>query len=97
MRKIFLILIIFSVFLVVWSCQKVAQEADEMGKLERVKLSAVDAVPLEFGKLINVTSLSEYPRIMQMWFEDSAGTIRVVRVSMQLNKIYEEALIIPRQ
>jgi hypothetical protein len=67
-----------------------------MGKLERVKLSSIDAIPAEFGKLIDITSLSEYPRIMQLWFEDSTGTIRVVRVSMQLNKIYEEALIIPR-
>lgn len=96
MKKIFLILIMILFFFMAWSCQRVAQESEDMGKLERINLTDVSAIPSEFGKLMSVTSVAEYPRIMQMWFEDSIGTVRVVRVSMQRNKIYEEVLILPR-
>ena len=96
MKKIFLIFIMILFFFMTWSCQRVAQESEEVGKLKRVNLTDVSGIPSEFGKLISVTSVAEYPRIMQMWFEDSIGTVRVVRVSMQRNKIYEEVLIIPR-
>ena len=75
MKKIFLIFIMILFFFMTWSCQRVAQESEEVGKLIRVNLTDVSGIPSEFGKLISVTSVAEYPRIMQMWFEDSIGDV----------------------
>ena len=96
MKKILLIFVMVSIFLGTWACQKMTPEDIEEGELTRLTLSEENAIPAEYGKLISATSVIAYPNIIQLWFEDSVGTIRMVRVGYQENRIFEEALIIPR-
>jgi hypothetical protein len=53
-------------------------------------------IPLSYGSLEAVTSVPEYPGWCQMWFEDSVGTIRVVRVHMAQNLMHKKIKTIAR-
>lgn len=41
-------------------------------------LPSGDAVPAAWGRLAGVSSVAQYPDLVQLWFEDDAGTVRVV-------------------
>jgi hypothetical protein len=53
-------------------------------------------IPAEYGELEAVTTIPEYPGWFQMWFEDDAGTIRIVRVQLFNNQMPTEVKVIPR-
>ena len=88
MKKILLIFVMVLLFWGAWACQKITPEGVEKGELQRTELATVEAIPAEYGKLISATSLVAYPNIVQLWFEDSAGTVRMVRVGFQENLIW---------
>ena len=97
MKHFFLISLIISFWLVTVGCQRIVPEEVEEGQLERINIADVSAIPEAYGKLVSATSVPLYPNIIQLWFEDSLGTIRMVRVGFQENRIFEEVLIINRK
>ena len=53
-------------------------------------------IPASYGNLKAVTTISQYPGWFQMWFEDDAGTIRIVRVQIFHNKMPTDTKVIER-
>lgn len=53
-------------------------------------------IPASYGNLKAVTSITQYPGWFQMWFEDDAGTIRIVRVQIFHNKMATDIKVIER-
>lgn len=73
------------------SCEKMttaSNDADQMAPLSDL--------PASYGKLISVTSGPLYPGWYQLWFEDSMGTIRIVRVHMVKNLMHKQVKVINR-
>jgi hypothetical protein len=91
---IFILILLFS-FLVI-SCESRINERSDLGKLEKLQLKDLSGIPLEYGKLINVTTHASYEGWSQLWFEDENNIIRMVRVQFHINRIHEMVLIIPR-
>jgi hypothetical protein len=65
--------------------------------LEKIAMENLDKVPLEYGKLISVTTHAQYEGWAQLWFVDDSSTIRMVRVQFHFNRLHENVLVIPRQ
>ena len=97
MKQSLIILLFISFLLVTGGCQRIVPDEVEMGQLERINIADVSTIPATYGKLVSATSVPSYPNIIQLWFEDSLGTIRMVRVGFQENRVYEEVLIINRK
>jgi len=55
------------------------------------------SIPTGWGKLISVTSLVDYPRSFQLWFQDDAGKVRLVRYDYPTHEVGPEVVTIPRQ
>ena len=95
MKKYFFVLILLFSFAII-SCESRLAEWSEPGKLEKIQLSDLSGIPLEYGKLINVTTHAAYEGWSQLWFEDENNIIRMVRIQFHTNRIHERVLVIPR-
>jgi hypothetical protein len=56
-----------------------------------------DAIPADYGRLVNVSLYPTRPRVAYLWFEAPDGTITMVRVDVHGRKVVEGALTIPRR
>jgi len=74
------------------SCERLAQPADSTAEIA----TKLESIPVEYGELEAVTSVPEYPGWFQLWFQDSTGTIRMVRIQTQQNLIHNQIEVIPR-
>jgi len=86
------ILIVAIIFLaaVGLSCERTTTE------FNMAVISDLKSIPLEYGALISVTTMPEYPGWAQMWFQDSQGVIRIVRVQVVANLIHNDVKVITR-
>lgn len=82
---LFVVLCLLSV-----SCQRVTPQATGSNLVD------LKNIPGAYGNLVSVTSIPAYPEWVQMWFQDSAGTIRVIKVDFKNNRMITEATIITR-
>jgi|GEM_PF-477531 len=74
------------------SCEKLTTEAEVNSEIA----APLTDIPAEYGELQAVTTMPEYPGWFQLWFEDEAGTIRIVRIQMAQNLIHRQVKVIPR-
>ena len=72
------------------SCQRVTPQAAGSNLVD------LKNIPASYGNLISVTSIPAYPEWVQMWFQDTAGTIRIIRVSFKDNRMIADATTITR-
>ena len=91
MKKYFFVFILLLSFAFI-SCESTVK----LGKLEKIQLTDLTGIPLEYGKLINVTTHASYEGWSQLWFEDENSIIRMVRVQFNTNTIDKMVLVIPR-
>ena len=66
-KLLFSFLLLFSIAIIV-SCESKIKELPEPGKLEKIQLNDLSGIPLEYGKLINVTTHASYEGWSQLWF-----------------------------
>ena len=77
------------------SCRKIATSADA-AQLKIEQLKARDAIPLDYGTLVGVTSDST-AAWARLWFERADKTILVVTVDFQRGELGAIAVAIPRR
>jgi hypothetical protein len=94
MKKLFVLIILVSIF-VGFGCRRISPASE--GELKRIKVTDLKGIPAEYGSLIAVTTTeAAAPGWAQLWFEDDAKTIRIVRVKYTENRIAEDVIVIPR-
>jgi hypothetical protein len=85
-----------SLYLGVVSCRKITTPADLAPvQLKTEPLQLQDAVPLDYGTLVGVTS--SYQGSAQLWFEKADKTIVVVSVNLDSRRMSASTLVIPRR
>lgn len=83
--------------LLVITCAKLPPTPAKTGTLMAEKISETDSVPDAWGKLISATISSDFPRQVQLWFQDEKGEIRLAFYDMPQNRLMPEVLIIRRK
>ncbi|MDX9856575.1 MAG: hypothetical protein RBT76_02170 [candidate division Zixibacteria bacterium] len=73
------------------SCERTTSETPEE------TFPTMATIPAEFGDLEAVTTTETYPRWAQLWFQDSLGTVRVVRVQFVDGLIHQSVKTFNRQ
>ena len=61
------------------------------------KLPALDSIPLEWGKLVSVSTTPIYEGIFQLWFQDENGKVRMVPFDIQNSRLISHAVVVPRK
>jgi len=89
-RRFLMPLIIVGLILFAFSCERMAVKED-VGRVVELKY-----IPLDYGELEAVTTDATYPDWAQLWFSDSSGVIRMVRVNWNHKTALEDIVIIGR-
>jgi len=101
MRRAVLLIFGLALFLGAAGCMRLEKarpmEARGPGLLHKQRLAARDAVPAEFGDLVGVTSLADYPNWAQAWFVKPDKSIVVVWINSRTGYMLDDALEIPRR
>ena len=71
-RKLILSALCLLAIFAAWSCTKIGTDSDP------TKYADMLSVPLEYGQLKAVTMTEQYHGWAQLWFQDDAGTVRMV-------------------
>ena len=80
------------------SCEKLPAPAPlERGPLQMEPTRYADAIPLDYGTLLAVTTDAEAPYMAGLWFEKPDKTLVYVKVNVSLGRIHNEVLVLPRR
>jgi len=96
MKKLLLVLLVLFVStFTLMSCTRIQEPVK--GALTKVKLKDLNAIPIEYGSLVSVTTHEAYPGWAQLWFEDEDRTIRIVLIEFtEQRRVHENVTVIPR-
>ncbi len=80
-------LVLVIVALSVVSCAKISTPTQAPGGIPSEVLASRASVPAEWGNLVSVSSVAEYPDLAQLWFQGTDGTVRYAVVSLRSHEI----------
>ena len=96
-RKAICLLVLVFLFSTI-SCTRLDEGPPKgMVLLGTEKLPALDSIPLEWGKLVSVSATPMYDGILQLWFQDENGKVRMVPFDIRNGRLVSQALVIPRK
>jgi hypothetical protein len=86
--------------LAIISCERLRPEEAMIQAARQLKietLPSLDAIPVDYGNLVGVTSNSSKPDWAELWFEKPDKTIVVVWVNFVYGALRNEYVVIPRK
>jgi hypothetical protein len=86
-------LILLAVVLVLPSCRQIQGSGSAGGGPQAETLAAPDAIQADWGNLVAVSSVAQYPDLAQLWFQDRDANIRVVVYNTTTNQLLHAKLI----
>jgi hypothetical protein len=87
------ILALVIVALLLGSCTKLTSTKVTPGGIPVETLATHDVVPAEWGNLVSVSSVTEFPDLAQLWFQDGDGNVRYVVVSLRSHELLNAHVI----
>lgn len=69
------------------SCARISTPTAAPGGIPAEDLASRSTVPAEWGDLVSVSSVAEYPELAQLWFQAADGTVRYAVVSLRTQEI----------
>ena len=96
-RKAICLLVLVFLFPII-SCTRL-DEAPPKGtvSLGIEKLPVLDSIPLEWGKLVSVSTTPIYDGYVQLWFQDENGKVRMVPFDIRNNRLVGIGVVVPRK
>ncbi len=79
------VLVVFTVCM--GSCAKLPDttEQNDEGFMKMELAEVSDTIPASWGKLISVSSASQFPMMVQLWFQDNDGNIYMIPYNINTN------------
>ena len=81
------ILLIPSLLLLLVSCRRIDAPAVTGDAIPRELMQPNAAVPTNWGNLVSVSSVALYPDLVQLWFQDSSGNVRMAVFNVETNQL----------
>ena len=80
------------------SCAKLPEAPTiEKGDLIKESVPHVDSIPFEWGPLVSVSSVPQFPTWVQLWCQDKEGNIRMLPYNIRTNKFWNEFTLVKRK
>ncbi len=61
------------------------------------ELPALDSIPSGWGRLVAATTTPVYQGMIQLWFADENGKVRMVPFNIQTSQLVRNAVVFPRR
>jgi hypothetical protein len=87
------VLVLGATVLAAASCARISTPTVAAGGIPTERLTSRDIVPAEWGELVSVSSVAEYPDLAQLWFRATDGSVRYVVVSLRRQEILNAHVI----
>lgn len=100
MKRVALLLSFLSLAFVLSACQRledVRPLPSRLGELPKESLPFKDALPLDYGDLVSVTSIAGDPNWAQAWFVRPDKSIVIVWVNARTGNMLGDVVVIPRR
>jgi hypothetical protein len=100
MKRVALLLSCLALAFVLFACQRledVQPLPGQRGELPKETLPFKDALPLDYGDLVNVTSVAGSPSWAQAWFVRPDRSIVIVWVNTRSGNMLGDVVVIPRR
>ncbi len=94
LRRTAAILMLPTLVLLSGSCRRIP--AHRTHAIPREAMVPSTSIPANWGNLVGVTSAANYPELVQLWFQDNSGGVRLVVFSLEENELLNSSLI-PRR
>lgn len=78
------------------SCTKFPQPPATEGALPTIDIVQTDSIPSEWGKLVSVAISPDFPRRVQLWFQDEKGEIHLAFYDMSQRKLAPKVVVFHR-
>lgn len=79
------------------SCTKIPQSPATEGALPTIDIVQTNSIPSEWGKLVSVVISPDFPRRVQLWFQNEKGDIYLAFYEMSQRKLAPKAVVFSRQ
>ena len=87
------ILLLPSLLLVASACRRIDAPAAGGDSLVSEDMQPTAAIPASWGNLVTVSSVAHYPDLVQLWFQDSSGNVRMVVFNVDQNRFLNSTQI----
>jgi hypothetical protein len=92
LRRTAVVLVLAATVLSISSCRKLETPAAS-GKLPHQTLANATTLPADWGNLVSVTNAAFYPDLLQLWFQDRDGNVRMVVYSLSTSGFLHATLV----
>lgn len=73
--------------LLIPSCTKLDRGSSTAEAVPAETLPGATTVPASWGHLVSVSSAAQYPDLVQLWFEDAEGNVRMAVFNLTSNEL----------
>lgn len=80
-------LVLTALVLLAVSCAKISTPTAAPGGIPAESVASRGTAPADWGDLVSVSSVAEYPELVQLWFQAADGTVRYAVVSLRTQEI----------
>jgi hypothetical protein len=94
LRRTRALLVVSALLLALSACQRLDMPA--AGTFPRESLRGSATIQGSWGNLVGVSNSAIYPDLVQLWFQDGSGNVRIVTYSLPNNQLLN-AIEIRRQ
>ncbi len=92
-RTVGVLLIVTLTLVLASACTKLNAPANRAAQASPEMFAQPNAIPAAWGNLVAVSSVSQYPELVQMWFQDPQGEVRVIAFRVSTGEILNGKLI----
>lgn len=85
-RRTSALLALLVLLLVLPSCAKLERPMPSSANLPSEDLPGRASLPAQWGNLVSVTSADAFPDLLQLWFQDREGNVRMVVFNLSTNE-----------
>jgi hypothetical protein len=89
-------LVVCAVLLAGASCTRLGEPGSDEQPLTLQTLTQTDSIPAAWGKLVSVSSSPGIADLVQLWFQDDAGIIRMAHYNVKNNYLSKQVRMIGR-
>ena len=78
MRRVWIgALVCAAIVMAMPGCRPLETSGEKSGGLPAEALPSTSVIPASWGRLAGVSSAANYPDLVQLWFEDDSGVVRL--------------------
>jgi hypothetical protein len=86
-------ILVIPLLLLTGSCRRIDAPSATGDAIPKEELQPTSAIPSSWGNLVSVSSATLYPDLVQLWFQDSSGNVRMAVFNVETNQLLNSTQI----